>query len=139
MKKITGKTRRPRRGIAVIEIVVGMMILAVGLLGAAGMTVVATRRASGLSTQSTRDGIMLQELNKLAALPYDSLSARAGCSAVTDDALSYTRCITVTDITDGIGYKRVRLIVSPATAWARPDTVYFNRAKTAIAINPFGS
>lgn len=143
MKKMTRKVRRgvarARRGVAVVEIVVGMMILAVGLLGAAGMTVVATRRASGLSTQSTRDGIMLQELNKLASLPYDSLSVRAGCSTVEDDAFSYTRCIMVTDITDGIGYKRVRLIVSPATSWARPDTVYLNRARTAIALNPFGS
>ena len=66
-----------------IEIMVGMVILSIGLLGAAGMTVAAARRASGLSTQSSRDGVMLQELNKLAALPYDSLTPRAGCSTAS--------------------------------------------------------
>lgn len=128
-----------RRGVAVLEILVGMVVLSIGLLGVAGMTGVAARRATGLSTQSSRDGIVLQELNKLAALPYDSLSARVGCTTSTSGTLTYTRCITVTDITDGIGYKRVRLIVSPATSYARPDTVYVNRAKGAAAINPFGT
>ena len=128
-----------RKGVAVLEIMVGMVILAIGLLGAAGMTVSAARRASGLATQSSRDGIILQELNKIASMPYDSLSARVGCSTATSTALSYTRCIAVTDITDGIGYKRVRLIVSPSTSWARPDTVYLNRARGPITVNPFGT
>ena len=128
-----------QKGAAVIEIMVAMVILAVGLLGAAGMTVTAARRATGLSTQSSRDGVVLQELNKLAALPYDSLSGRAGCTNATTGTLAYARCITVTDIADGAGYKRVRLIVTPSTAWARPDTVYLNRSKSPIALNPFGS
>ncbi len=131
--------RRNRKGVAVLEIMVGMVILAVGLLGAAGMTVTAARRASGLSTQSSRDGVILQELNKLAALPYDSLAGRLGCSTASTGTLAYKRCIAVTDVADGAGYKRVRLIVSPSTSWARPDTVFLNRSKSPIAINPFGS
>jgi hypothetical protein len=67
------------------------------------------------------------------------LSARVGCSSATSNTLTYTRCIAVTDITDGAGYKRVRLIVTPSTSWARPDTVYINRAKGPIPINPFGT
>jgi Tfp pilus assembly protein PilV len=135
-KKVGGSNRK---GTAVIEIMVGILILAIGLLGAAGMTVTAARRASGLSTQSSRDGIILQELNKIAAMPYDSLSARVGCSTSTSGTLTYTRCMAVTDITDGNGYKRVRLIVSPSTTWARPDTVYLNRANGPISMNPFGT
>ena len=140
MKKIR-KTikRRNRKGVAVIEIMVGMVIFAIGLLGAAGMTVVAARKASGLTTQSSRDGIMLQELNKIASLHYDSLANRVGCSTTTSGTLTYTRCITITDVVDGNGYKRVRLIVTPSTSWARPDTTYLNRARGPIAINPFGS
>jgi Tfp pilus assembly protein PilV len=128
-----------RKGVAVVEIMVGMMILAIGLLGVAGMTVTAARRATGLSTQASRDGIVLQELNKLAALPYDALDGRVGCDTGTSGTLTYTRCVNVTNVTDGSGYKRVRLIVSPTTTWARPDTVYVNRAKGATPINPFAS
>lgn len=128
-----------RKGAAVVEIMVGMLILSIGLLGVAGMTGVAARRATGMSVQSIRDGITLQELNKIAALPYDSLDGRVGCTTSTSATLTYTRCINVTYITDGSGYKRVRLIVSPSTSRARPDTVYLNRAKGAAAINPFGT
>lgn len=128
-----------RKGVAVLEIMVAMVILSIGLLGAAGMTVAAARRGTGLATAASRDGIILQELNKLTSIPYDSLSARVGCSTTTSDALAYTRCISVTDITGGSGYKHVRLIVAPATSWARPDTVFLNRVRGAIAMNPFGS
>jgi prepilin-type N-terminal cleavage/methylation domain-containing protein len=126
-----------RRGFAVLEIMVGMVVLAIGLLGVGGMTVAASRRASGLAVQSSRDGIVLQELNKLASLPYDSLDVRVGCATTTSNALTYTRCIAVNDIADGIGYKRVRLIVTPEGPFTRPDTVYVNRAK-ATAVNPLG-
>ena len=135
----TNIPRSNRKGVAVLEIMVGMVILAIGLLGAAGMTVSAARRGSGLSIQSSRDGIILQELNKLASLPYDSLSARVGCGTSSSGTLTYMRCIAVTDVLDGSGYKRVRLIVSPSTTWARPDTVYVNRVKGAITLNPFGT
>jgi len=135
MRSENGKSIR--KGVAVLEIIVGIVILAIGLLGVGGMTVSASRQASGLSMQSSRDGIVLQELSKLASLPYDSLGTRVGCTTVGASALTYTRCVTVTDINEGIGYKRVRLIVAPASAYARPDTVYVNRAK-GTAVNPLG-
>lgn len=137
--QIRMKSRRPKnapmalhRGFAVIEIMVSMVVMSIGLLGVAGMTVAASRRATVLSVQSARDGIVLQELNRLAALPYDSIASRAGCTTVASTTLPYNRCITVTDITGGSGYKRVQLIVSPTTAYARADTVYLNRAKGAV-------
>lgn len=141
MTKNRSKTdkRRNRKGVAVIEIMVGMIIFAIGLLGAAGMTVAAARRATGLSTQSGRDGVVLQELNKLASVHYDSLAARVGCSLGNAGGMAYSRCITVTDVADGNGYKRVRLVVKPTTTWSKADTVYLNRAKGPIAMNPFGS
>ena len=138
MKRTRKNTARSnRKGVAVLEIMVGMVILAIGLLGAAGMTVSAARRGSSLSTMSGRDGIILQELNKLASMPYDSLSARVGCSTATSGTLTYSRCIAVTDVVGGSGYKRVQLIISPSTTLARPDTVYVNRVKGVVAINPF--
>jgi hypothetical protein len=82
---------------------------------------------------------MLQELNKLASLHYDSLANRVGCSTASSGSLTYTRCITITDVTGGNGYKRVRLIVTPSTSWARPDTTYLNRARGPVAANLFGS
>ena len=139
MKKIMKQARkkRNRRGVAVLEVMVGIVVLAIGLLGVAGMTVSAARRSTGLSTQSVRDGIVLQELNKLASLAYDSLANRSGCATTTSASLTYTRCVTVTDVNEGLGYKRVRLVITPSTTYARAETLYVNRAK-GTAISPLG-
>lgn len=124
-----------RKGATVIEIVVTMVIFAIGLLGVASMTASASRRSSGLSYQAGRDGIVLQELNRLASLTYDTIATRLGCTNVSSATLSYQRCISVTDVTGGSGYKRVRVIITPTTSYARAETVYVNRAKGA-ASNP---
>lgn len=120
-----------RRGMAVVEIMVTIIVVSIGLLGVAGMTVTASRRATVLSVQSIRDGIELQEMNRIASITYDSLASRVGCATVDSNTFEYSRCITVTDITGGAGYKRVRLIIAPTDAYARADTVYLNRAKGA--------
>jgi hypothetical protein len=138
MKQTWKRTRSNRRGVAVLELLVWIIVLSIGLLGVGGMTVAASRRASGLSMESSRNGIVLQELNKLSSLPYDSLGTRVGCVTSTAIALTYTRCVAVTNVDVGLGYKRVRLIVTPATTYARPETVYVNRSKGA-AVNPLGS
>ena len=128
-RKSVKVSMRPRRGMAVLEIMVTMVILSIGLLGVAGMTVTASRRATVLSVQSTRDGIMLQELNRIASITYDSIASRVGCTSVSSSTLPYTRCISVTDVSGGAGYKRVQLIIAPKDTYARADTVYLNRAK----------
>jgi hypothetical protein len=137
MKKINSNRKKlPRKGVAVLEIMVGMVVLSIGLLGVAGMTVTAARRATGLSTQSTRDGVVLQELNRLASLPYDTIDARAGCSTSSTGSLAYSRCISVTTVSEGLGYKRVRLIVTPTSTYAKPETVYVNRARGTSTSTP---
>lgn len=131
-----GSARTQRRGAALVEVMVAMVVVTIGLLGAGGMTAVAARKASALSYQSRRDGIVLEEMNRIAALTYDSLASRVGCTTVTGTTLAHTRCISVTNIAGGAGYKRVRLIITPAaTSYARAETVYVNRAKGA-ARNP---
>jgi hypothetical protein len=135
----SGPRHAKRRGTSVVDVLVGITVLSVGLLGVAGMTAAAARKATTLATQSGRDGIALQEMNKLASLPYDTLGTRTGCTTATSGTLTYTRCISVTDITVGEQvYKRVRIILTPSGSWGKADTVYVNRARGAIT-NPLGS
>ena len=124
-----------RRGAVLIEVMVAMVIVTIGLLGTAGMTAVAARKASGLSYQSKRDGIVLQEMNRMASITYDSLTSRVGCTTVNSNTLPHARCINVTDLPGGLGYKRVRIIITPSTSYARAETVYVNRSRGALS-NP---
>jgi hypothetical protein len=72
---------------------------------------------------------MGEQTDRLQAMPFDSLTARAGCTVITGPPLPHTRCITVTTMPNN--KVQVRLIVTPTDPKLRPDTTTFTRAKGA--------
>lgn len=130
-------TRAPagRAGFTLVEVLVAMSIM-----GAAASVMVAplyryAQRTDVVAFAQARNGLLAQQVNRLTALPFDSLDARAGCVTITTGSLPYTRCITLTTISTV--QKQVRLIVRPTNETVRPDTVIFDRTEPASA-NPFG-
>jgi hypothetical protein len=126
---------RPREGITVVEVLVGLVVLTIGMLGTAGLLAAAGRRATQMGTQTGRSATETLQINRLASMPYDSLTTAAGCVTVIAQPFPHSRCVSVTDITDGLGYKQVRLIITPSNGRLRADTVYLNRTKGAT-VNP---
>jgi hypothetical protein len=126
---------RSRDGITVAEVIVGLVVLTIGMLGTAGMLAAAGRRATQMGTQTGRSATETLQINRLASMPYDLLAATSGCVTVTAQPFPHTRCVSLTDITGGLGYKQVRLIITPSNGKLRADTVYLQRTKGA-AINP---
>ncbi len=140
MNRIIKKRRawrigRSRDGITVVEVLVGLIVLTIGMLGTAGMLAAAGRRATQMGTLSGRSATETLEINRLASIPYDLLSTATGCVTVTQLPFPHTRCISLTDISGGLGYKQVRLVITPSNGRLRADTVYLNRTAGA-AINP---
>ena len=87
-----------------------------------------------LSRSNARQAVTLRELNRVAALPYDSLPFAAGCRTVTIGSLDHTSCITVTD---GSKNRTVQVIVTPQWAGTYAVTLVIQRA--APAYNPFNT
>ncbi len=108
------------------------------MLGLGGMLVHGARTATQISSRSMRTAIEAQQLNRLAALAYDSLDAQAGCETVSTPPLPHARCIAITNVGGGIGAKQVRLIISPNNTAVQPDTTYLTRSKGQTA-NPLGT
>jgi hypothetical protein len=127
---------RSRNGMVLVEVLVGLAVLTIGMLGTAGMLAAAGRRATQMGTQTGRLATETLQINRLASMPYDELAAAAGCVTVTAQPFPHTRCVSLTDITGGLGYKQVRLIITPSNGRLRADTVYVNRTKGAV-LSPF--
>lgn len=106
-----------------------MVIMTLGLLGLAGMTAAAARKAMASSVAGNRVATVLQEVNRLGAISYDSLPSAVGCQTFASAEFPHTRCISVTDISGGSGYRRVQVIITPASIIAKPETTYFTRSK----------
>lgn len=106
-----------------------MVLFAIGALGLAAMAVVAARRAITAAATTARAATMGEQVDRLQAMPFDSLAARAGCTVINAPPLPNTRCITVTTLPNN--RVQIRLIVTPIDPKLRPDTATFTRAKGA--------
>jgi prepilin-type N-terminal cleavage/methylation domain-containing protein len=121
-----------REGFSLVEVVVAMVILAVVVMSLGMLTTVTAQRSIELANGTGREAFALQETNRLAAIPYASINAQAGCATVTMGQLSYQRCISVTQ---GNRYREITVIITPLKSGTFADTIVFRRVAEA-AVNP---
>jgi Tfp pilus assembly protein PilV len=121
-------TREPRMGIAIVEVIVAMVLLAVAVASLASL-IYSVSQASLLATGNAyRNGVLMQEINRLEGIPYDSIPV--GTTSVSVSTLPYphTRVITVTEPLAAVK-KDINVVISPTNAKFKPDTVSFSRTK----------
>ena len=133
-----GRIGRSRDGISVVEVLVGLMVLTITMLGTAGMLAAAGRRATQMGTQSGRAATETLQINRLASMPYNLLATAAGCVTVISQPFPHTRCVSLSDIPGGIGSTQVRLVITPSNGRLRADTVYLTRTK-GVSVNPLNT
>lgn len=118
-----------RAGFALVEVMVAMVLFAIATLGLAAMSVAVARRAVTSIATTARSATMVEQTDRLQAMPFDSLAARAGCTTITMPPLPHTRCITITTLPNN--KVQIRLIVTPTDPKLRADTTSFTRARGA--------
>lgn len=123
----TVAARHGRRGAGLIEVLLAITIFALIATSHAAVTLRYATRAKEVKTGAARSAALQEYLVRLAAVPFDSLAARAGCQTVTTGDLPNTRCITVTTVTSS--KVTVRLILTPTSSAYKPDTVTMTRTK----------
>jgi prepilin-type N-terminal cleavage/methylation domain-containing protein len=117
---------KAREGVTLVEVVVAMTLLAVALSSLAVATFSASSRSVKVAGSGYMNGIVTQELNRVASMPFANLAAAAGCMTVSSGVFPHQRCIFVTDLTGT--EKQVRIIVTPAQRGVLPDTVIVRRS-----------
>ena len=116
-----------RRGITLIEVVVALTMFAIVTMTVASFTaqVASGSRVNAVST--VRAGALAAQVNRLEALPFDTLPSRAGCTSISSGLLPRTECVDVRDV--AVGRREVTFILRPNDAALRPDTVILQRTK----------
>ncbi|HET9707904.1 MAG TPA: prepilin-type N-terminal cleavage/methylation domain-containing protein [Gemmatimonadales bacterium] len=127
--------KRNEGGFSLIEILVAMTLLGLCLVGVAQVTFVMARRAYANSGGQARGAILSQQINRFAALPFDSLRGKAGTDTVYSPSMPYVRTVTVESLSPTL--VRVTIIVTPTNAVFKPDTLTLQRSKARP--NPFGT
>lgn len=118
-------TGGPRKGFALIEVIVAMVLLAITVSSLAGLMYSVSQSSIKVTGAAYRNGVLMREVNRLIALPYDSLAVGSTSLYTTTGLYPHSRIVTVAEPVDKL--KTVQVIITPMNPLYKPDTVNFNR------------
>jgi len=117
-----------RKGIALVEVIVAMVLLAVAVSSLAAL--VGSVSKSGIKTTGNayRNGVLMQEVNRLEGIPYDSIPVGTTSFSVSTGTYPHTRVVTVAE-PQVQRVKTIQIVITPVNVNYKPDTVAFTRTK----------
>lgn len=122
-------TMQPRKGFVIVEIIVAMVLLAVAVSSLAALMYSVSQSAMHATSDAYRNGVLMQEANRLEGVPYDSVYTGVfTTSPVTGSAFPHTRVVTVTEPIIQV-QKNVTVVITPVNTKFKPDTLSFIRTK----------
>jgi prepilin-type N-terminal cleavage/methylation domain-containing protein len=125
---VTTGTSKARKGFVLVEVIVAMVLLAVAVTSLAAMMYSVSQNGMKATGNAYRNGVLMQEVNRLEGLPYDSVAVGSSSVTVSGGSYPHTRTITVAQPVANV-VKTVQVIIKPLQANYKPDTVSFTRTK----------
>lgn len=119
---------KSRRGVALVEVIVAMVLLGVAVSSLAGLVYSVSQSGMKNTGGAYRNGVLMQEVNRLEGIPYDSIAVGTQTYQVTTGNYKHTRVIRVEEPSPQ-RVKTVKIIVTPSNPMFKPDTVSFTRTK----------
>jgi len=111
-----------------VEVIVAMVILAVAVSSLAALVYSVSQSGIKTTGNAYRNGVLMQEVNRLEGIPYDSIPNGASTFSVSTGSYPHTRVITVAEpIVQKV--KTIKIVISPVNTKYKPDTVSFTRTK----------
>lgn len=127
------RTKQGRPGFILMEVIVAITLLALILTPLAAMVFKITARSHYIVGSAYRNGVLMEQVNLLESLPYDSLPAGTTTTTVTTKPYPYTRRLIVAQYYQKyqLRAKSVTLIITPTNPLYKPDTTKFMRSSAA--------
>jgi len=108
---------------------VAMVLLAVAVSSLAAMMYSVSQNGMKATGNAYRNGILMQEVNRLEGVPYDSIPVGTTSVSVTTAPYKHTRVITVLEPVANV-VKTIKVVITPTDTKLKPDTVSFTRTKS---------
>jgi prepilin-type N-terminal cleavage/methylation domain-containing protein len=117
-----------RKGFVIVEVIVAMVLLGVAVSSLAALLYSISQSGLVATGNAYRNGVLMNEVNRLEALPYDSVAVGSQTYTVSMAPYPHTRVVTVLEPVVGT-FKTVKVIITPSNARFKPDTLNFTRSK----------
>jgi type II secretory pathway component PulJ len=119
---------KERKGVALVEILVAMVLLAIAVSSLAALLYSVSQQGMAATGNAYRNGVLMQEVNRLEGTPYDSIRTGTTTTSVSTGTYPHSRAVTITEPVVGV-VKTIKVIITPTNAKYKPDTMTFNRTK----------
>ena len=121
-------TNESRKGIALVEVIVAMVLLSVAVASLASLIYSVSQSSLIATGNAYRNGVLMQEINRLEGIPYDSIPTGTSTVSVSTQPYPHTTVVTVTEPVAAV-MKTVNVVITPMNLKFKPDTVSFTRTK----------
>src|SRR5213592_3089269 len=118
-----------RKGFALVEVIVAMVLLAVAVSSLAALVYSVSQSGRVATGDAYRNGILMQEVNRLEGIPYDSVRTGTSTVVVSSGNYAHTRVVTVTEPTVNV-LKTIKIVITPSNPRYKPDSASFIRTKS---------
>jgi Tfp pilus assembly protein PilV len=122
-----------RNGFILMEVIVAVTLLALVLTPLAAFVYKITARSHQIIGSAYRNGVLMEQVNLLESLPFDSLTIGTTSVTSTAEPYPYSKTVTVSLISQvfELKAKQVVLIIRPTNTLYRPDTTIFVRSSAS--------
>jgi prepilin-type N-terminal cleavage/methylation domain-containing protein len=124
---MTGPSKA-RKGFVLVEVIVAMVLLAVAVTSLAAMMYSVSQSGQKATGNAYRNGVLMQEVNRLEGIPYDSVTVGTTSASVSTGVYAHTRTVTISEPVANV-VKSVKIVITPTNSLYKPDTVSFTRTK----------
>ena len=124
---------KKRSGFILMEVIVAITLMALILTPLAAMIFKITARSHNIVGGAYRNGVLMEQVNLLESLPYDSLPAGTRTTQVTAKPYPHTVTTIIAQyyLKWQLKGKTVTLIITPTNTLYKPDTTKFIRSSAA--------
>ena len=127
------RRRKGRKGFILMEVVVAITLLALILTPLAAMVFKITARSHRIIGSAYRNGVLMEQVNLLESLPFDSIAVGTTTTTFTAKPYPYVKTVTTTLISQvyELKAKKIVLIIAPTNILYKPDTTTFVRSSAS--------
>lgn len=125
----TGRNSEGRQGFALVEIIVAMVLLAVAVSSLAALVYSVSHSGIRTSGDAYKNGVLMQEVNRLEGIPYDSVHVGSSSVTVSTGQFPHTRTVTVSETQANV-IKSIKIVIKPTNPQYKADSVDFIRTKS---------
>ena len=118
-----------RKGFVLVEVIVAMVLLAVAVSSLAALVYSVSHSGIRTSGDAYRNGVLMQEVNRLEGFPYDSIPVGTSSIHETTGQYPHVRTVTVKNVQDNV-IKSIKIVIKPDNPQFKADSVDFIRTKS---------